>query len=112
MPDRDGAARVAAVLPAALAARTPDAVAPLLDRDVRWGGSEDTPETCTDRTQVLTFYAALLADGVHLEARDVRVDGDQVHLLVRVASPDGGVEQPTVITVRDGRIVDVLQPDG
>jgi hypothetical protein len=72
----------------------------------------DTEETCHGRAEVLAFYSGLLAEGAAFEVRDVRVDGDRIQLVARVESPSGdGFDQPTVITVRGGLIVDVLQPD-
>ena len=108
----EGAERVAAALPGALAQRSAQAVGDLLAPDVRWGALEDDEETCHGRAEVLAFYAGLLEEGAALDVRDVQVDGGRIRLVVRVGSSSGdGFDQPTVITVRGGLIVDVLHPD-
>lgn len=111
--DDDGAARLAALLPDALARRSAEAFAELLDPDVRWGGADETEETCHGRDEVLAFYAGLLSEGVTLAVQDSRVEGQQVRMTVRVQSPgdsDGPVaDEVTLMTVRDGLVVDVLQ---
>ena len=108
--------RVAVALQQALARSEPREIEHLLDPDVRWGGIEDTEETCHNRAEVLAFYARLLADGTTLDVRDVRVEGEHIHLQVHVVSrSDGGgidtFDQPTLVTVRGGLIVEVLQLD-
>ena len=109
-------ARVAAAMRQALTVRAAHGLEDLLDPDVRWGGIEETEQTCHGRAQVLAFYSRLLEDGVTIEVRDVQVEGERIRLQIRVGWPsdDGGIDtfdQPTVITVRGGLIVDVLQLD-
>ena len=108
--------RVAGALQQALTLPTAHGLDHLLDPGVRWGGTEETEQTCHGRAQVLAFYSRLLEDGVTLEVRDAQVEGEQIRLRIRVHWPsdDGGIDifdQPTVITVREGLIVDVLQLD-
>ena len=50
---------VAAGLTAAFSVGDLDQLAPLLAPDVRWGGEEDTAQTCHGRTQVLAWYRRL-----------------------------------------------------
>ena len=112
--DGNGAAGVAAALSHALARREPEAVAPLLDAEVRWGGPQETDETCHGRAEVLDFYSRLLANGVDFKVRDTEVAGDRIRLRVDVASAagdGGGVEQSMVLSVRNGLIVDVAVVD-
>ncbi len=47
------AAAVAALWKTAFAAHDLAALEPLLDEKVRWGGAEDTPQTCHSRAEVL-----------------------------------------------------------
>ena len=99
-------ARVAAALRQALTRPTVHGLDGLLDPDVRWGGIEETEQTCHGRAQVLAFYSRLLEEGVSLEVRDLRVDGEHIRLQMRVRRPsdDGGIDtfdQPTLITVRE-----------
>ncbi len=110
--DGNGAAGVAAALAHALGRRSPEAVAPLLDADVRWGGPEETSQTCHGRAEVLDFYTRLLADGTAFQVRDTEVTNDRIGLRVDVTPGDGdGFEQSMVLSVRNGLIVDVLVVD-
>ena len=68
-------ARVAAAMRQALTARAAHGLEDLLDPDVRWGGIEETEQTCHGRAEVLAFYSRLLEDGVTIEVRDVQVRG-------------------------------------
>lgn len=112
------AAAVAAALPAVLAARDPAAFEHLLHDGVRWGGEEETPETCRSRAQVGAYYAALLAQGVHLDVVDVHTRGEQVLARLRVTRPGElgaaaeHAERRVVLSVHDGLVVDILEPDG
>lgn len=113
-PKQDDASQVAVALRDALERRTPQAFEPLLDQDVRWGGVEDTDQTCHGRADVLAFYSQLLTDGTTLDVRDMQVEGERIRLQVRVGSTSddvGTFDQPTVVTVRGGLIVDVVQLD-
>src|SRR5438046_5724639 len=38
-------------------------LAGVLDPNVRWGGGEDTPETCHNRADVLAWYGGLIDRG-------------------------------------------------
>lgn len=106
------AARLAAMLPAVLAARDRRAVERLLAPDVRWGGEQDTEQTCHDRTRAGETYAALLAGGVELRVLDTRVDGERVRAWIAVTGPDeAGHDVQVLLTVQDGLVVDVLQLD-
>ena len=80
-------ARVAAALRQALTRPTVHGLDGLLDPDVRWGGIEETEQTCHGRAQVLAFYSRLLEEGVSLEVRDLRVDGEHIRLQMRVRRP-------------------------
>ncbi|MEP7055213.1 MAG: hypothetical protein ABI912_08180 [Actinomycetota bacterium] len=61
MTEHAGGAQIAEQLPSVLAERDRAAFERLLAPNVRWGGREDTEQTCHDRGQAGDFYAALLA---------------------------------------------------
>lgn len=109
-----GAARIAEQLPSVLAERDRAAFERLLAPDVRWGGREDTEQTCHDRGQAGDFYAALLAGGTHLDVLDSTVDDDgKVLARLEVTGGDGHLgltyQTQVLLTVRGGLVVDILQ---
>ena len=106
-----GAPEVAAALPAVFAARTRQAFERLLADNVRWGGEDDTEQTCHNREQAGDTYAALLAGSAQLAVLSTVVDGDEVLARVHVRGPDQDYETRVLITVRDGLVVDLLQLD-
>ncbi len=106
------AARIAAELPMVLAARDRAAFERLLAPDVRWGGREETEQTCHDREAAGRLYAALLADGVRLDVLDRIVDDDgRVLARLEVTRADAGstYELQVLLTVREGLVSDILQ---
>jgi ketosteroid isomerase-like protein/uncharacterized glyoxalase superfamily protein PhnB len=110
--DHSDSETVAAQLRAAFESRDLAALGAVLDDDVRWGGEEDTPETCRSRAQVLERLAHQRANGVETGVIEV-VPGHQAVLLgLTVKRPVGGdfsrehnVYQ--VLSLRDGRVVDI-----
>lgn len=108
------ATHIAEQLPAVLAAHDRAAFERLLHPDVRWGGDEDTEQTCHNRGQAGDFYAALLAGGVRLDVLDSTVDDNgKVLARLEVTGADGepGLSYQTqvLLTVRDGLVIDILQ---
>ena len=79
----------------------------LLHPEVRWTG------LCNDRTQVLDWYRAVLAEGIEASVRSVEVDRDAVVLGLTVGRPARGARpappEPLyqVFTVRDAQIVEI-----
>lgn len=69
---------VAAALPGVLAERSRVAFERLLAPDVRWGGRQDTEQTCHGRAQAGTYYGRLLATGVHLSLAQADVSGEEI----------------------------------
>ena len=105
---------VAAGLKAAFSVGDLDQLAPLLARDVRWGGDEDTEQTCHSRAQVLAWYQRLRAQGVRVQVLGTQIRGDTVVLLMAVQWPEGWDDedlrrstQAQVFRVRDGLVVDI-----
>ncbi len=107
------AAQIAEQLPGVLAQRDRVAFERLLALDARWGGRDDTDETCHDRGQAGDFYAAVLAGGARLDILDCVVDDDQVLLRLEVTGPDGDLDSAyqtqVLLTVRGGLVIDILQ---
>lgn len=116
LPPNAGAEVVAAALPAAFAARDPAALGLLLREDVRWGGEDETADSCGSRDEVRAYYTALLAQGVTIGVVEAVVSANQVLARLSVAWPagDGGVhrsERQVRISVRGGLVVDILELD-
>ncbi len=108
------AAQIAEQLPAVLAQRDRVAFERLLAPDARWGGREDTEQTCHDRGQAGDFYAAVLAGGARLDVLDcVVVDDNQVLTRLEVTGrdgdPDSAYQTQVLLTVRGGLVIDILQ---
>lgn len=108
------ATHIAEQLPSVLAARDRAGFERLLHPDVRWGGQEDTEQTCHDRRQAGDFYAALLEGGTRLDVLDSTVDDDGkilARLEVTAADGDPGLTYQTqiLLTVRDGLVIGILQ---
>ncbi len=84
-----------------------DLLGSLLHPDVRWTG------LCKDRTQVLDWYRAVLAEGIEASVRSVEVDRDAVVLGLTVGRRAQGARpappEPLyqVFTVRDAQIVEI-----
>ena len=108
--------QIAEQLPSVLATRDRAAFERLLAPDVRWGGPEDTEQTCHDRGQAGDFYAALLAGGARLDVLESTADDDGrvlARLQVTGADSDPGLTYRTqvLLTVRGGLVVDIRQLD-
>jgi hypothetical protein len=84
-----------------------DLLGSLLHPQVRWTG------LCNDRTQVLDWYRAVLAEGIEAAVRSVEVDRDAVVVGLAVSRRAQGARsaspQPLyqVFTVRDAQIVEI-----
>jgi len=112
------AALLAAGLTAALSVGDLDQLAPLLAPDVRWGGEEDTGQTCHGRTQVLAWYRQLQVQGVRVQVLGTEIRGDTVVLRMAVQWPEGWDEEDLrratraqAFQVRDGVVVDIRDAD-
>lgn len=103
---------------AALESADLDAMSALLDPDVRWGAPDDEQPTCQNRRQVLAWYqrgrdGGVRADVIEVVARDDRVlVGLRVSGTAGAAAPDGTTERWQVMTVCEGRVVDIRGFDG
>lgn len=106
-------AQIAAELPGVLAERSRAAFWRLLAADVRWGGQNNTEQTCHNRGRAADFYDALLAGGARLTVLHTSVDGDKVRARLEVNGPGDGpdldYQTEVQLTVRGGLVVDILQ---
>ena len=85
-----------------------DILAGVLDPDVRWGGEEDTPETCQNRADVLAWYGGLIDQGVRASVVAAEVEPDRVVLTLDVTWPGGGTSRNhQVFRIAAGHIVDI-----
>ena len=84
----------------------------VLDDNVRWGGEEETPETCQSRTHVLDRLARQRADGLETQVIEIVPCEGAVLLGLHVKRPvPGGFahEQSVyqVLSVSNQRVVDI-----
>ena len=86
----------------------------LLDPDVRWGAPDARRPSCRNRDQVLAWYERGRDSGTTASVSEVVVFGDRllVGLVVRrteaTIEGGGGALRWQVLTVRDGRVVDIV----
>jgi ketosteroid isomerase-like protein len=105
---------LAAQVRLALDAADLEAFEELLDPDVTWGAPDARRPTCRNRAQVLRWYQRGRESGVRAKVSDVVVVGQKllVGLTVRgsESAQDGGGAAPRwqVLTVRNGRVVDIV----
>jgi ketosteroid isomerase-like protein len=101
---------------AALGAADLPAFSDLLDPNVHWGAPDDPSPSCQNKKQVLAWYQRGKDAGVRARVVEVDVVDDRilVGLVVGDQAADergGEVERWQVLTVRDGRIVDIVAFD-
>jgi ketosteroid isomerase-like protein len=99
-------------LRAALESRDSDVFGALLADDVRWGGPEDTSETCHSREDVLKRLAGRSAAGVETTLLEVVPGANSMLVGFRVRRPEAGGSRRErtvyqVMTLRGDRIVDI-----
>jgi ketosteroid isomerase-like protein len=86
----------------------------LLDPDVHWGPPHAEQPPCRNRRQVVDWYAASQARGVSATVNDVTVLADRLLVEMVVAGTEEADERGghalrwQVLTVRDGRVVDIV----
>jgi ketosteroid isomerase-like protein len=113
VPTPPTAAELADRVGAALEAGDLTEIADLLDPNVRWGAPDDPMPSCQSRDQVLTWYQHAQGAGGEARVTEVTVHGPKLLVGLRVvAGPPverhgGPVERWQVITVADGRVVDI-----
>jgi ketosteroid isomerase-like protein len=115
MTDQLSAAeRMAQQVAAALAAADLSAFSDLLDPRVRWGAPDDPSPSCQSRSQVLAWYQRGRDAGARAAVCETVATGDRILVGLRVADlqsprePAGEANRWQVLSVRDGRIVDIV----
>jgi hypothetical protein len=105
-----GAAALAEAYRSALEAADLDAISDLCDPLLRWGPLEYPDAGCFNRTDALRFYRQGKAAGARAEVTELAANADRMLVCLRVTGL-GGADEPVdvwqVVTVRDGRIVDI-----
>jgi ketosteroid isomerase-like protein len=98
----------------ALVTEDVSAFAELLDPDVTWGAPGARNPTCQNRDQVLSWYQRAQEAGVRGSVFDVDVLGDRLLVSLSVRGTEDARERGgtslrfQVLTVRDGRIADIV----
>jgi ketosteroid isomerase-like protein len=101
--------RVAAGLRAAYESADLDALGELLHPDVRWGGDEDTPDTCHNRSDVLAWYRRSYESGMRATVTEALTGPDAVLLALRVSgrAPGDATVVHQVFRLTDGLVADI-----
>ncbi len=107
-----GASDVAARLRAALTTRDRRAFEALLADDVRWGGADETPETCHSRADVLRRLDAQSAAGLRADLVEIAPGADALLVVLDVSRPAqqgfaGGGTVYQVMRLHEHLIVDI-----
>jgi hypothetical protein len=106
-------AELAAEIPRELTLETLPAMLALLSENVRWGGDEDTDDTCHSRTDVGAWLRGLLGTGLEVQIQEVLVLDR--HLLLRLwvtgLVGDQGFTRWELAAVERGQLVDVRPVD-
>jgi ketosteroid isomerase-like protein len=85
----------------------------LLAGDVRWGGEEDTEDTCHSRADVLRWYTRLRNRGVRARVAEVLELGDAVVLELALTGREDDPQDELrarlfqVFRIGDGLVVDI-----
>ena len=83
-------------------------LAGVLDPDVRWGGEEDTPETCHNRADVLAWCGGLIDRGFRASVAATAVEPDRIVLTLDVTRPGGGTSRNhQAFRIAAGHVVDI-----
>lgn len=98
----------------AMLAGEASAIGQLLDPNVTWGAPGSRNPTCKDRNQVLNWYQRAQEAGVRGNPIAIDVLGDRLVVTLTVRGTEGARERGgtalrfQVLTVRDGRIIDIV----
>ncbi|MFC1417733.1 nuclear transport factor 2 family protein [Streptacidiphilus cavernicola] len=104
---------VAERLRAAFAAKDLALLGPVLDPKVRWGGPEETEQTCHSRSDVLAWYGQAQAAGMDAEVTETIALDAAVVLALAMSGPALGpnAKRPgtvfQVFHLADGLVVDI-----
>ena len=109
----DAARAIAGKLRTALEQEDEELFASLLDPAVRWGGEEETPETCHRREQVVARYHRLRESGVGVKVEETICREGVAVLALALSLPRSGrsAELPPVVyqvfRIGGGLVVDI-----
>lgn len=109
----DAALGIAGKLTKALEHEDEELFAALLDPAVRWGGDEETPDTCHGRDQVIARYRVLRENGVGAKVEETLVRAGAVVLALALTLPRSGdaAELPPIVwqvfRLDQGLVVDI-----
>jgi len=106
--------QLAGQIRAALQTADLDAYRELLDPEVTWAAPDDEVSGCRNRDQVLTWYRRGRAKGVSATVTETVVYDNKILVGLNISdgrpssdSHEGSTARWQVLTVRDGRIVDI-----
>lgn len=89
-----------------------DAIAELLDPDVKWHGGDPSAEgACQNRSQALEFIGrARRRGGIGKLVDVIDLDDERVLVVIQPPAADGATPSPraNVTTFRDGRVVEMI----
>jgi len=113
MPEKlDPVRNIAERVRAALASADLAAFGELLDPDVHWGPPDADVAVCKTRSQVLAWYQRGRESGRRARVTQIDVIGDRilVGMVVtgRAGEDSGDAERWQVLTVANGRVVDIV----
>jgi ketosteroid isomerase-like protein len=115
MPNQQEAVEnVAKQVRVALEAADLSAFSDLLDPNVHWGAPDDPSPSCQNRKQVLAWYQRGRDAGIRANVTEVEILGDRILVGLQVAGNQATDERGDiserwqVLTVRDGRVVDIV----
>jgi hypothetical protein len=85
------------------------ALGELLHPDVRWGGAEDTPDTCHNRSDVLAWYRRGYESGMRATVIEMLTRPGAVFLALRVSgrAPGKAILVHQVFRLADGLVADI-----
>jgi ketosteroid isomerase-like protein len=109
-PAPSGLDELAAQIRVALEHADLDGYRELLDPAVTWGAPDDPRPACQNRDQVLAWYRRGRARGVRAKVTETEVGVDCILVGLEVgdeAGDDSPVQRWQVLTVRNGKIVDI-----
>jgi hypothetical protein len=101
----------------ALDAADVSAFSALLDPDVHWGAPDAVRPSCMNRDQVLAWYQRGRDSGTRASVSEVEVFGDRLLVSLVVRGNEAAVERGgaalrwQVLTVRSGRVIDIVGYD-
>ena len=104
---------LASRLRAAMDAADVEAIAKLLDPEVRWGPPDDPAFGCHNRSEVLAWWQRSADEGMRARVTEVVVGADKLLIGFKVTGTEAAVDHGgeadrwQVVAVRDGKVTDI-----